>query len=95
MFFLLLPCAACAGVILGSWMIESTFSNGDGRNFQGPIFVFVTFVPGMILAAEGVREAFRPRGLRALLWGVGWNIWIALGPLLGLWTIVKLGLLKR
>jgi hypothetical protein len=43
----------------------------------------------------GVREAFRPRGFRALFWGAGWNVGTALGPWAALWVIVRLGLLKH
>ena len=50
---------------------------------------------GVIFGVMGIREAFRPRGLRALFGGVGWNVVAALGPWLALWVIVRFGLLKH
>jgi len=76
-------------------MIEATFPEGDSRNFQGPMCVLVTAPLGLIFGIMGVREAFRPHGLRALLWGVCWNVIAALGPWLALWVIVRFGLLKH
>jgi hypothetical protein len=95
MFMYLLPAAICVGAIIGSWMIESTFPNGDSRNFQGPMCVLVTAPLGLVFGVIGIREAFRPRGLRALMWAVGWNVVTALGPSAALWVIVKFGLLKH
>jgi hypothetical protein len=37
MFMYLLPAAICVGAIIGSWMIEYTFPNGDSRNLSGPM----------------------------------------------------------
>jgi hypothetical protein len=95
MFMYLLPVAICVGAIIGSWMIEYTFPNGDSRNFSGPMCVFVTAPLGLIFGIMAIREAFRPRGLRALFWGAGWNVVTALGPWAALWMIVRFGLLKR
>jgi hypothetical protein len=95
MFMYLLPAAVCVGAIIGSWMIEVTFPNGDSRNFGGAMCVLVTAPLGLIFGIMGIREACRPRGLRALLWGVGWNVLAALGPWVALWVVVRFGLLKH
>lgn len=95
MFLYLLPAAIFVGAVIGSLMIEYTFPNGDSRNLSGPMCVFVTAPLGLIFGIMAIREAFRPRGLRALFWGVGWNVVTALGPWAALWIIVRCGLLKR
>jgi len=69
MFMYLLPAAICVGAIIGSWMIENTFPNGDSRNLPGPMCVLVTAPLGLVFGMMAIREAFRPRGMRALIWG--------------------------
>jgi hypothetical protein len=94
-FMYLLPAAICVGAYIGSSMIEETYPKGDSRNFQGPLCVIVMAPLGVIVGVMRIREAFRPRGLRALLWGVGWNVVAAFGPWLALWVVVRFGLLKH
>ena len=94
MFLYLLPGAVCFGAFIGSWMIEARYPNGDSRNVGGPLCVFLTAPLGLIFGIMAIREALRPRSLRALLWGLGWNVVVAVGPWLALWIIVRFRLLK-
>lgn len=94
MFFCLLPAAICIGALLGSWLIEADFPNGDSRNFGGGMCVLVTAPLGLIFAILAIREALRPRGLRALLWGLGWNVVVAGGPWVVLWIVARFRLFK-
>jgi hypothetical protein len=89
MFKYLRPLAICVGVIIPSWMIQLS------RNIMGACGVLAAVPLGLVFGSLAIREASRPGGLRALLWGICWNIPIALGPWLVLWAIVKFGLLKH
>src|SRR5437868_6239782 len=94
MFLYLLPGAICIAAAIGSWLIEATF-DGDSRNFFGVMCVLVTAPLGLGYGIFAIREACRPKGVRALRWALYWNAVIAFGPWLMLWSIVRFGLLKH
>ncbi len=95
MFLYLLPSAVCIGAFLPTWMIEAYYPDGDSRNFSGPACMLVTAPLGLAFGAMAIREAIRPRRLRALLWSVGWNLLVAVGPWATFWVLVRFGLLKH
>jgi len=94
-FMCLLPGAICIAATIGSRTIEGAFPMGDSRNFGGACLMLFTAPLGLVFGIIAIREALRPRGLRALLWGVGWNIIVASGPCIAIWAVIRFGLLKH
>lgn len=93
-FLRLLPAAICIAAFITSMQIESAFPNGDSRNFGGVCVIILTAPLALVWGAFAVREAFRPRGVRALLLGSAWNAVLVLASFLSIWTIIKFRLLR-
>jgi hypothetical protein len=95
LFLLLLPGAVCISAILGSWVIEATYPQGDSRNFGGPMCVVATAPLGLVFGVMAIRETFRPRSLGALRRALAWSAVLAGGPWLLFWMIIRFGWLKH
>jgi len=95
MFLCLLPSAIWIAAWVTFWMIENSFPNGDSRNFGGACLIMVMAPLGLGFGVMAVIEAFRPSGLRALAWGIGWNAIVALGPCITAWVLIHFGLFKH
>ena len=91
----LLPASICVGALLGSWLIESSFPNGDSRNFGGPLCVLVTAPLGLVFGVFAVGESFRSAGFCAFARAAAWSFLVALAPWLFLFACVRFHLLKH